>query len=219
MSTCLIDETGNRYGRLTVLGRDNTKSKHDAHWICKCDCGNIFTTKGTRLRNGRCKSCGCLQKELLSKRQTTHNQTNTRLYRIWNNLKDRCFNKNCKDFCNYGERGISVCENWIHSFESFRDWAINNGYNDILQIDRIDNDKGYNPENCRWTTIKQQARNRRTNRTYEYNGKQLCLIELAEICGLSKDALRYRLNAGYSLKDAMFTKLNQNKGRKLYGTK
>lgn len=224
------DLVGKRFGRLVVIEPSFTKY-NKLHWKCLCDCGNFTNVQTEYLTHGNTKSCGCLQKEIsgkiFKKLNTTHGETNTRLFRLWCKIKSRCYSEGSTGYHNYGKRGIKMCDEWKSNFLSFKDWAIKSGYREEVlssgknkwTIDRINNDGDYEPLNCRWVTIKTQSRNRRTNKTYEYNGKQMCLVELAEICGLSKDALRYRLNAGYSLKDAMFTKLNQNKGRKLYGTK
>ena len=213
MAGILKDETGKRFGRLVVIERDYDKSKHDAFWFCRCDCGNVISTMGNRLRDGSCQSCGCLQRELLSKRKSTHRETKTRLYNLWIKIKFRCSNKTSKDYHTYGGRGIIMCDEWRDSFEHFRDWSLANGYNQTLQIDRIDNNGNYCPENCRWTTIKEQARNRRTNRIYEYNGKKYCLVELAEIANITQAALKYRLDNGYDLQKAMFIPLKKDKRR------
>lgn len=214
----LNDLKGQKFGRLTVLDRDLSKTKHDAWWFCQCDCGKIISTMGARLKNNSCKSCGCLQKELISCRQKTHGETKTRLYNLWQKMKYRCYNKKSKDYKNYGGRGITICDEWKNDFVNFKNWAISNGYNENLTIDRIDNNGNYEPNNCRWVTIKEQSRNTRVNRNYEYKGKMICTQELAEIAGISGATLRYRLNAGYSLEEAMFMKLNKNKGkRKNYG--
>lgn len=213
MGRTLKDETGNKYGRLLVIERDLSKDHHDAFWICKCDCGNISSVNGTMLRRGTSKSCGCLQRELLSKRQKTHGETNTRIHNIWSKIKFRCFNNKSKDYSKYGGRGITMCEEWSKSYETFRDWSYANGYKENLTIDRIDNDGNYEPNNCRWATIKEQSRNTRYNRKYEYQGEMRCVVELAEIAGLSKYTLKYRLDNGYTLENAMFTPLKKNKRR------
>lgn len=207
------DKTGKKYGRLTVVERDFSKGNHESHWLCLCECGNTISTSGIRLSNGSCKSCGCLQKELLSKRMSTHKETKTRLYNIWSKIKFRCYNTKSKDYGNYGGRGIKMCDQWKNSFENFRDWALNNGYKDTLTIDRIDVNSNYSPENCKWCGMKEQSRNTRFNRRYDYNGKSLCTAELAEIAGISGATLRYRLNQGYNLQEAMFKPLRKLKRR------
>lgn len=158
-NTKLIDLTGQKFGRLTVVERHGVKDGHAA-WLCKCDCGNTTVVNGRNLRNGRTTSCGCYHKEILINRSKTHGMSKTRLYRIWHNMKNRCFYTKDKHFNDYGGRGITVCDEWKNDFESFKKWSLSNGYSDELTIDRINNDGNYEPSNCRWVTMKEQCKNR-----------------------------------------------------------
>lgn len=185
----VIDLTGKQYGRLTVI-KLNGKDKHNnAMWECKCSCGNNIIIRGATLRNGRARSCGCLHRELtklLAKNNITHNKSNTRLYRIWQNMKSRCYYKQNNRYKDYGERGIVVCDEWKNNFKSFYNWSIKNGYNENLTIDRLDVNGNYTPTNCRWATNEQQAKNKRSNRNFTYKGKTRCLAEWCKLLSLNQ---------------------------------
>ena len=185
----LIDLTGKKFGRLTIIERFANAS-HEAVWVCKCDCGKITHVRGTELRTGKTKSCGCFKVD----RSTKHRKCGTRLYNIWAGMKRRCSNPNEPAYDRYGGRGISVCEEWLQDFQSFYDWAMMNGYADDLTIDRKDNDKGYSPDNCRWATDKEQANNKRNNRLITFNGETHTIGEWASITGITSKAIERRLN-------------------------
>lgn len=187
------DLTGMKFNRLTVMCRVENSKTGQSRWKCKCDCGNESVVTGSRLTNGIIKSCGCLSREKLIERNYRHGLTKTRLYHTWCDMKDRCYNANKPKYKNYGFRGITVCDEWLHDFKAFYDWSIANGYNDILTIDRIDVDKGYSPDNCRWADNKTQANNKTTNHYVKYKGKVLTVSELAEEVGLIYNTLIRRI--------------------------
>lgn len=195
----LKDLTGQRFGRLVVVGRAashiSPSGQKKVKWNCRCDCGNEVEVIGQNLTRGLTRSCGCYNNEVRSRRSKTHGETNTRLYRIWCGMKRRCNNPHDERFPIYGGRGITVCAEWIESYEAFRDWAIENGYNDQLSIDRKDNDKGYSPDNCRWETPSGQANNRRNTLRVAVDGKEVPLAELARKNGVNYHTL-YRRNRG-----------------------
>lgn len=154
------DLTGRRFGNLTVIKRSESKYGNRM-WECVCDCGNIIKASSSKLISGEYKSCGCMKKERLKPyQQGTHHMTNTRLYRIWNGMKNRCYVPSQTKYEQYGGRGITVCDEWKNSFENFYKWAMENGYRDDLSIDRIDGDGNYEPGNCRWADDSTQNKNR-----------------------------------------------------------
>lgn len=155
------DLVGEKFGRLTVIKRAGSNKDGRAIWLCLCECGVETVKNGKLLLNGHCKSCGCGEYENRVKNITSHKLSNTRLYRIWKAMKQRCYYKAHKDYHNYGGRGVIVCEEWRNDFITFYTWAIENGYRDDLSIDRINVDGNYEPTNCRWATTKEQRLNQR----------------------------------------------------------
>ena len=192
----LVDLSGKRFGRLTVISRAPNLKPGVTRWNCVCDCGNKTITTSVALYTGRSKSCGCLHRETAKNQglaSRKHGEVKTKLYRIWSNMKTRCQNQNNKNYKRWGARGIKVCDEWSNSFVAFRDWANSNGFKTTLSLDRIDNNKGYFPDNCRWVTAKAQARNTRKNRIIEYNGQRKCLSEWSEELGIHANTLINRL--------------------------
>ena len=176
----LIDITGNKYGMLTVVRRAESAPKGITRWECRCDCGNTVVVRGGNLKNGAVKSCGCLI-NIANKNRSTHGMSGSRLYQEWVNIKARCYNKNSKAYKRYGARGIGMCQDWFDSFDVFAEWALSNGYSDNLTIERIDNDKGYMPDNCKWISKGDQANNRGSNISISYNGETHNLSEWCHI--------------------------------------
>lgn len=194
---------GEKFSRLLVIGELPMIKKHSV-WLCKCDCGKEVSVSGSALRTGNTKSCGCYNSEVVTNRNTTHGLINSgRIYYIWQRMKQRCRDSNCEDYKDYGGRGISICSEWL-DFTSFHTWAHENGYAPDLTLDRKDNNGNYEPGNCKWSTIKEQARNKRSNHKIYYNGKLLCLSEISEITGIESSLLRYRLKSNFS-QDRLFT--------------
>lgn len=160
-----IDLTGRRFFRLTVLSiaetRRNSQGKTITMWRVHCDCGNELVVSGGSLRSGNTKSCGCFNKQRTHETQATHGLSRTRIYTIWSGIKQRCYNSKSINYDNYGLRGIGMCDEWRNDFQAFYNWAMMNGYNAKLSIDRIDNEKDYAPYNCRWVDMPTQEANKR----------------------------------------------------------
>jgi hypothetical protein len=207
----LINLTGKRFGRLIGLnykGLGHGSAKH-GKWECRCDCGNTVLIAGIKLRNGHTKSCGCLHIETCrenGKRNRKHGQRNTSLYAVWHGLVERCTNPNYHNFSDYGGRGITVCSEW-RQFKNFFDWNASlgkNGYKRGLSIDRIDNNKGYFPSNCRWATATVQQRNKRNNKIITLNGISKSVAEWAEIYRVSRYLIYTRLKNGWEENEKLF---------------
>ncbi len=209
------DLTGQTFGRLTCIkdiGRRHGKSV----WICRCACGNEAEVIGAVLISGAAKSCGCLRKEMLVKKSTVHslrtdeNGKTPRLYAAWRNMKRRCYDSNAPDYENYGGRGIKVCDEW-QEYKAFHGWAVKHGYDDSLTIERTDNNGDYEPGNCKWIALGEQAKNKRNNRVLTYRGKSMILSEWSRLLGISPSALRKRLELGWSVSQALTVPTNNQR--------
>ena len=195
------DLAGQRFGKLIAIReaepRYRSNGKKMRMYECKCDCGNTTIVCAWHLKNGHTKSCGCYKSEASTEKATTHGQTYTRLYNIWSCMKKRCGRR--RDYAH-----VSVCEEW-QKFEPFYKWSMQNGYADDLTIDRINNNGNYEPSNCRWATVKQQANNTSQNRRIEIDGVMHTLAEWVELYGSKYERTRDRLNYGWEPKRALET--------------
>lgn len=190
-----VDMLGRKFGLLTVVEEAEERKDGKVCWICKCDCGNECTVIGKNLRNGNTQSCGCMKKSIGDKTRT-HGMRNTRLYKIWHDMKRRCYDKRRKAYERYGGKGIQVCDEWKNDFMAFYNWAMDNGYQENLTIDRIDNDGNYEPSNCRWATQKEQQNNRTNNRYVTYEGETMTVAQMEQKHGIPTDYLRSALSRG-----------------------
>lgn len=224
MATLYKDLTGQKFGRLTAVKKDETKKSRKAYWICLCECGNIKSVRSDSLQSGKIRSCGCLKKEQdKTNLQQTEVKKKTRkfgkpygklrIHTIWANMKRRCYKKSDKRYQDYGGRGIYVCEEWKNDFFKFYEWSMNNGYTDKLSIDRINNNDGYKPENCRWVTVEEQSNNRRSNINITIGNETKTLKQWCDIFGLPYGRIhrRYKLNPNRSIDDLFRSELRGNR--------
>jgi hypothetical protein len=210
------DLTGKKFGRLTVIKYEYTTKHKKAVWSCSCLCGNIANIIGSSLMNGRTKSCGCLANEMTSKRLKVHGMTESGEFETWCNMKARCYNPNIKQYKDWGGRGITVCQEWLDSFEQF--------YVDMgprpsseYSIDRIDNDGNYCKENCRWATRREQGNNTRSNLLIPYGGKTQNLTDWSIELKIKYSTLAGRIGKGWTIEEA-FTR-SVIKRKRIYKTK
>ena len=202
-----IDLTGQTFGRLVVIARDTDYISPSGYpktrWRCRCSCGNITTVCTQELRKGDTRSCGCYELECKRNNNKTHGLSNTRLHSIWKGMKARCYNKHHKNYEDYGARGISVCDDWKNDFQKFYTWAMNNGYQDELTIERIDVNGAYCPENCCWVTRIAQANNRRNSISISYCGEDHTLQVWSKLTGIPYSTLYYRFKKNYGAKEIL----------------
>ena len=185
----LEDLTGKRFGYYTVLEKCERKTNERLYWLCKCDCGTIKKVEHYNLIKGKIRSCGCFQKQDVSKRFSKHRKTNNRLFHVWVSMRGRCNNPKNTAYKNYGGRGIKVCKEWQDDFMNFYNWAIKNGYDENAEyskctLERLNVNGDYEPSNCTFKSAKEQANNRRSNILIEYKGEKHTLLEWCEILGL-----------------------------------
>ncbi len=201
------DFTPETFGRLTTVGPRfmlpvGTGRKRRPKQVCQCACGNMSVACHNGLVSGKSRSCGCLQKEFTANINKNHGMCKAPEYRVWQAMKDRCYRKNSLDYPDYGGRGITVCDRWLEpDGQGFINFLADMGPRPSRKhsIERDDVNGNYCPENCRWATIEEQARNRRTNVNLTYNGKTQCLTDWSKETGLSHSTLRNRMKAGWSV--------------------
>ena len=183
------DLTGVRFGRLVAIELDD-QAIGRSRWVCQCDCGSRKSYVTSNLKRGTTRSCGCLQRELLAKRSSSHGGYANKdpLYNVWHGIRKRCNCPTSHNYKDYGGRGIKCVDEW-NDFATFRDWAVSSGYQNGLSIDRIDVDGDYSPENCRWATNTQQQNNKRNNRRMYYNGEVHTVKEWAGILEIKYQTL------------------------------
>lgn len=211
------DITGLKSGRLTAVkcvGKDRRGSNL---WLCNCECGGTSIVVAAALRAGTIQSCGCLKKEITSLTKTKHHLSRTPLYSTWQGIKDRCLNPRCKQYNDYGGRGITVCDEWLGEYGStnFCKWSLDNGYKKGLELDRIDVNKGYSPNNCRWVSNSVQANNKRTTRFITYNGRTQSLADWCREYKLPYVTIQGRLSNDWDFERAITTPIKRtSKNRK-----
>lgn len=209
------DLVNQKYGKLTVLERADgairKNGKSRTAWRCLCECGNETIVNSDALIKGTQVSRGCYKNQRLSEMRTKHGKTNTRLYSVWSGIKNRCYNPNTYEYRFYGARGITMCSDWKQNFMSFYNWAIKNGYDEnadrgMYELDRIDCNGDYSPDNCRFLTRKEQMNNMRSNHIIECNGESHSIAEWSRITGVNQYKIRNRtVKLGWSPKRALFT--------------
>ncbi len=212
------DLTGQKFNRLTVLELSDKTNKHkDRYWLCQCECKDktIKSIREYHLIKGNIKSCGCLSREKTiesNKNRQTRNKYPyyKRIYSIYDGMRKRCYNENNDNYDRYGGRGITICNEWLSDFKNFYEWAINNGYQNNLTIDRIDNDGNYEPGNCRWATIQEQCYNKSNTVYITIDGETNTILEWSNIYNLPTYVLwqRYKLY-GYEEKEELFKPLKK----------
>ena len=201
-----IDLTGRQFGDWKVVRYAGTTKNGQAKWMCECKCGTKRAVIGSNLRNRSSRNCGCIRAEKLKNKEETHKMSKSRLYNIWKEILQRTTNEKNKNYRYYGGRGIGICNEWRENFETFAKWSNENGYSPNMTIERRDNSKGYQPDNCYWATMKEQSRNKRSNHWLTYRGKTKTITDWAEDIGMKKTTLTNRINRlGWSTEKALET--------------
>lgn len=210
MNTMLMYEVGKKIGNCTYIGEAGFDyQKYQRHRLAKfiCPyCGNEFVAKVYAIKNLTTRSCGCLMIKTNKERETTHGRSNTSEWIAWRGMKKRCYNVNFKHYINYGARGIKVCDEWLNSFETFFS-DMGKKPSSKHSLDRIDNDGSYCKSNCRWSTRKEQDRNKRCTVYVTYQGVKKTLMEWVEQTGVNRGKVRARLLLGWKVDKAFDYKI------------
>jgi hypothetical protein len=197
----LIDK---RFSRLVVIGRALNGIHGEARWICRCECGREVNVASQSLVRGATKSCGCLSKEMDGRRNWRHGMTKTKERDAWNAMKQRCLNPSNPQYRNYGGRGITVCSRWLESFLNFlEDVGTAPSRGKSWSIERIDNEGNYEPGNCRWATVRDQSRNKRTNVWVYLHGERMLLTHAIDKLGIPRSTVLMRIHRGWSIDRAL----------------
>lgn len=204
-----LAKIGDKYNRWTVIGEPTKNSIGQLCYLCRCECGNERNKEFSAIYSGHSKSCGCLRNENTARRNTKHGAAQrgamTRLYKEWRSMRNRCKYESMDDYYLYGGRGIKVCDEWQSDFAAFRNWALWNGYDDLLVLDRIDTNGNYEPSNCRWVTLAENGQNKRNNRLITAFGETKCMSAWGsdQRCKIKTTALQHRLNTGWGPEEAI----------------
>lgn len=200
------------FGRLTVIKYHGKDIKgHSSLWECMCECGSKAIVNSGLLRSGKTTSCGCYRREFASKQFTTHGLHGHRLYTIYKGMKQRCNNTTNGRYGDYGGRGIKICDEWMSNFVNFFNWAVSNKYADDLTIERIDNNKGYSPDNCKWIPANKQSQNRRCNHELTFNGQTKTISEWSRELGGNFNLVYRRIKRGWSIEKSLTTRNTKEK--------
>lgn len=209
---------GDVFGKLTVISEAERlvlpSGQNNRAILCKCECGNEKVIRLLHLVRGRIKTCGCLSEK--------HNLSHKPLYRCWRSMKERCYLKSYINSNRYSERNINVCDEWKNSFIVFKEWALNNGYNPNLRIDRIDNNGNYQPNNCRFVTNQENINNREITFKVNYDGIEYAFMDimrLKNIPDINQMSIRARIQRGWEHKKAIDTPIRNGNYKNRYNTK
>ena len=189
-----------KFNMLTILSYKKKGKNNNNYFVCKCDCGNITEIRANHLLNDNQYSCGCIRKKYQD------SIIGTAIYNTWNRMLHRCYDTKNHKFKRYGQRGIKVCDEWKNNYNNFYNWAINNGFQIGLSIDRINNDGNYEPSNCQWATRKQQMNNTSRNRLLTFNNETHTLSEWSELLNIKYGTICSRLHRGKLISEVLTKK-------------